>query len=113
MIRADFAVEEIVEDDEVCGVFHTSHRATSDTILAYLMAHRPDCTLAFKISFPSEVVENLCEPVWASAGLALSKESNGYAIGAADPLAWARLLLTQGEFLEGHSVSLSPVKLSK
>jgi hypothetical protein len=104
---------EIDEDDEVCGVFHASHRATSNTILAYLMAHRPNCTLAFKISFPSDAVQKLCEPIWDSSGLALRKECNGCLIGTADPVAWARLLLKQGEFLEGQSVSLSPIKLSK
>lgn len=105
--------DEIDEDDMVCGVFHASHRATSTTIQAYLAAHRPNCALAFKILTPSTDVEHLCEQVLGDAGVALRKTTAMCFVGTADPRTWTRLLLKEGELLERHSISLSPVRLGQ
>lgn len=105
-------VNQINDEDEVCGVFHAAHRVTSETILAYLMAHRPDCMLAFRIFYPSPAIGSICGHLFAKSGLAVGEDCNGRLIGTAEPIVWTRLLLDHAEYLESHSVRLSPVRLT-
>lgn len=111
--RAESEVIQVHDEDEVCGVFHASHRVNSRTILAYLIAHRPDCVLAFVIVYPSPAVRALCDHVFAKPGLIVKEDCNGRLVGASEPTVWIRLLLDHGEYLESHSVRLTPVRIAK
>lgn len=104
------AIDEIIEENMVCATVNAPHSATSATLQAYLAAHRPDSALAFKVSTPSADTGHWCEQVLGNAGISLRRSADMTFVGTAAGRIWTKLLLKEGELLEAHSISLSPVR---
>lgn len=102
-------LDKIMEENMVCATVHAQHAATATVIRAYLAAHRPDRLLSFKISMPRADVADWFEQALVDAGISLHRSSALF-VGTAPGETWAKLLLTQGELMDRHSIELSPTR---
>lgn len=105
-----------MSDDEfaenmVCATINAPHRALSDTLLAYLAAHRPDRVVAF-VFLADTPATSEC---WKSRLISevRVREDGARAtnfVGIADVATWNRVFREHGPELERHAVEIVPTR---
>lgn len=98
-------------ENMVCATVNAPHRAMSDTLQAYLIAHRPDRMLAFKFTTVTAAASEYWKDrlttvvrIHADAGRATAF------VGIADVLTWGRVFRENGPALEHQGVEITPAR---
>lgn len=103
--------DDMFAENMVCATVNAPHTAMSDTLLAYLIAHRPDRMLAFGFSTQNATTSGHWKDRLApDVRICADADQTKAFVGVADVSTWSRIFRENGPAMERDRVEIIPMR---